>query len=64
MFSALSFNHGNLRDKIDLFIACAPIIILRNSPNTMMQSAAAHWKSVQGVMHKFGYYEIYQDPKT
>lgn len=36
MFSALSMNHGYLQSKLDLFIACAPIINLKNSPNTMM----------------------------
>merc|ERR1719253_435767 len=40
MFTALSFNYGDIQDKLDLFIACAPIIDLSGSPNTLMVQAA------------------------
>ena len=36
MFSALSEGHGNLKDKLNIFIACAPIMNLKNSPNVMI----------------------------
>ena len=36
MFSALSEGHGNLKDKVSIFIACAPIVNLKNSPNKMI----------------------------
>jgi len=62
MFSALAFNHGDLNSKLDLFIACAPIINLRNSPNTMMQEAAAIWKPLEGTMEKFGFYAVGSNP--
>jgi len=62
MFSALSFNHGNLNDKLDVFVACAPIINLRNSPNTMMQEAAKIWKQLEGTMTLFGFYAVGESP--
>jgi len=48
MFSALSYDHGELQDKLNLFIACAPIINLANSPNSLMQNAATVWRLLEG----------------
>jgi len=36
MFSALSYNHGNLNDKLLSFTALAPIVDLDNSTNGLM----------------------------
>ena len=33
MFSALAENSGDLRDKIDLFIAMSPVVTLSNTQN-------------------------------
>jgi hypothetical protein len=48
MFSALAYNHGELKDKLNIFVALAPIVNLENSPNTMIQSAANYWKLLEG----------------
>jgi hypothetical protein len=58
MFSALAYNHGELKDKLNLFVALAPIINLRNSPNTMIQSAADYWRTLEGQSKFFNAYEI------
>jgi len=58
MFSALAYNHGDLKDKLNIFIALAPIINLANSPNGLMQSAANHWRLLEGQLHFFNAYEI------
>jgi hypothetical protein len=36
MFSALAYNHGDLKEKLNLFVALAPIVNLANSPNGMI----------------------------
>lgn len=58
MFSALAYNHGDLKDKLNLFVALAPIINLANSPNSLMQSAANHWRLLEGQLHFFNAYSI------
>lgn len=58
MFSALAYNHGDLKDKLNLFVALAPIINLANSPNQLMQSAADHWRLLEGQLTFFNAYEI------
>lgn len=63
MFSALSYDHGQLQDKLNLFIACAPIINLANSPNSLMQNAASVWRLLEGNATLLGAYEL-GDPQT
>lgn len=62
MFTALSYNFGELQDKLNLFVALAPIINLANSPNSMMQTAANYWRLLEGQLHFFNAYEI-QSPE-
>jgi len=63
MFSALSYNHGDLQDKLNLFIACAPIINLANSPNSLMQNAATVWRLLEWNANLVSAYEL-GDPAT
>ena len=58
MFSALSFNQGDLRNKVNLFIALCPILELQGSPNTMMQIAAKIWYALEVAAQTFGVYEL------
>jgi hypothetical protein len=63
MFSALSANHGDLQDKLNLFIALAPIINVANSPNSVMQNAASQWHLLESSVSLFRIYEL-KDSKT
>lgn len=63
MFTALSYNFGDLQDKLDIFIACAPIVNLQHSPNKMMQAAAGIWNDIRIFAHLMGVYELL-DPAT
>ena len=58
MFSALSFNHGDLQDKLNIFIALAPIVQLKDSSDNMMQKASYIWPSLQRTAKFFKAYEI------
>ena len=58
MFSALSFNHGDMQDKLNVFIALAPIVQLKDSPNSMMQTASKIWHSLQWTAQVFHAYEV------
>ena len=53
MFSALSFNHGNLSEKINLFIALAPIVKL-NDINGILPRLTG----IKGALDTLGIYEL------
>lgn len=61
MFSALSYNHGNLNDKLLSFTALAPIVDLDSSTNSLMQTMSSGWKLHQFTLNLLGLYEI-RDP--
>lgn len=61
MFSALSYNHGNLNDKLLSFTALAPIVDLDSSTNGLMQTMSSGWKLHQWTLNLLGLYEI-RDP--
>jgi len=58
MYSALSENTGNIRNKINLFIACAPIIILNDTTNGALREASEHWRSIITLGHFDGIYAV------
>lgn len=62
MFSALSSHHGGLSDKLNVFVACAPVITMANSPNGLFNSMASLWKSIDGVIDFFGFEAISSNP--
>lgn len=62
MFSALSFNHGDLQNKLDVFIACAPIINLTHSTNGMMLDIKDRWSTIESTANHFGYYAVSHTP--
>jgi hypothetical protein len=53
MFSALSFDHGNLSEKINLFIALAPIVTL-NDINGMLPRLTG----IKETLDTLGIYEL------
>jgi len=62
MFSALSYNFGNLQDKISIFCALAPVVNLKNSPNSMLVDASKAWRQLEKAAKTFNLYEI-RSPK-
>jgi len=62
MFSALSENQGGLKDKIDIFVACAPVITMNNSPNTMFDTLANVWKPLENAISWFGFEAVGTNP--
>ena len=58
MFSALAYNHGSIQDKVNIFLATAPVANLKNSPNSMIHQAAGQWKLLESTLKTFRAYEI------
>jgi len=58
MFSALSYDHGSLKNKISSFSSLAPIVILKHSPIALFEIAASIWQHLVRYMNNFGIYEI------
>ena len=58
MFSALSFNHGHLQDKLNLFIALAPVIEMNNASNSLYKLAAGLWKVLLNALNNYKVYEV------
>ena len=63
MFSSLSHSPHQLRDKIDIFIALAPIVNLHNSVDGMIDQVASQWRFWQSQARILKIYELY-DPKV
>lgn len=60
MFTALAENFGNMREKINLFVALCPITNLAYSTDGMMQKAAtsAGYSSLANTLSTFGIHEL------
>jgi len=63
MYSALTENHGDLQDKLNIFVALAPVVNLHNSPNSMLVNASKLWRQLEPAAKKFKAYEI-RNPAT
>jgi len=62
MYAALAENFGNLRDKLSIFCALAPVVNLKNTPNGMLENASKFWRQLEPAASKFNLYEI-RSPK-
>jgi len=58
MFSALAEQHGNLRAKLDIFMAFAPIVELKHSTNSMLQNVSKQWRQLEVAGKTFNAYEL------
>ena len=58
MFSALAYNHGDLQDKLNLYIALAPIAEMNHMTNSLMTTGASLWKLMLGSLKNYGLYEV------
>jgi hypothetical protein len=59
MFTALSENFGNLRAKLHLFVAMAPVVQLRNNQNEFLKTLADDIDSITWWMDFFGIDELF-----
>ena len=44
MYSALAYDHGNIRDKISAFLSLAPIVTFSNSENSFILEMSSNWQ--------------------
>jgi len=59
MFYALSkMEDSFLKDRINLFIAMAPVLRIGNTTNKPLKSFAGHKKTVEKSFKKMGFYEV------
>jgi hypothetical protein len=57
MFSALSENHGQLNDKVNLFIALSPVVFLQQTKNESIKELIG---DIDGLVWLFNYLGIYE----
>ena len=62
MFTNLAESQ-ELSDKLDIFVACAPIVNLRNQEEPMLARTSSQWWYIQDTLKKLKIYEI-RDPKV
>ena len=58
MFTALAENHGNLRSKINLFVAMAPVVRLDNTTNEILVNLGQNVNRAQYWMASLGFDEV------
>ena len=58
MFTALTYNFGDMRNKVNAFVALAPVINLGHSTNSIIQQAGTKREAVIDKMVKNNVYEI------
>ena len=58
MFSALAENHGSINDKIDLFIAMAPIVDLYNTQSGLLRDFSEQWRALIWFSYNLNVHEI------
>ena len=57
MFALLS-DTSFFHDKLDIFIACAPIVYLSNNQESMLRKAADEWQAIYLSANLLGLYEV------
>jgi hypothetical protein len=57
MFAQLS-SDTFFNDKVDMFIACAPIVYLKNTQEDILKKAADEWKSIYLASQLLKAYEV------
>ena len=58
MFSALAYNHGDLQDKINLYIALAPIAEMNHMTDTLMTTSASFWQLLLSTLKSYSLFEL------
>lgn len=61
MFYALSKNENTLKDKINLFVALAPVLRVGNLPLENVKQMAESREQIFGMLHYYEMYEINND---
>jgi hypothetical protein len=58
MFTALTENFGNMRSKINSFVALAPVMNLGHSTYGVLPSVASNIETVAKTVSKMGFYRV------
>jgi lysosomal acid lipase/cholesteryl ester hydrolase len=58
MFAALSYNFGNLQNKLNSFTALAPIVHLGHTADDSIKNGSKYWRQFLPVAHALNLYEI------
>jgi len=59
MFTALAENFGDLNDKINLFVALAPVTYLQDSTDALMKYAADFFPTLQTTFEELAVHELF-----
>ena len=59
MFSALAENHGDLQDKLNLFVALAPAASMKYCENSMIKFSADSWTTLAPILESLNQWELY-----
>lgn len=59
MFTALAENFGNLNDKINVFVALAPVTYLQDSTDALMRYASDFFPYLQTTFQELGAHELF-----
>ena len=61
LFYALSKNQDLWKEKINLFVALAPVTRLNDSPNELFNNLAKYFESYRKLFRIFGINEVFTD---
>ena len=64
LFYALSVNQNLWKEKINLFIALAPVTRLNNSPNELLNNLSKYLHNIRKVFKSFGIYEVFTEESS
>jgi len=59
MFVALAENYGNVRDKLNLYVALAPVVKIDNHKMNFLKTLVNHLDTIEETMWLFGFNELY-----
>jgi len=61
MFSALAEGHGNIHEKINVFIAMAPIVYMENTNDSFLKDVSNYASFLQSTFDTLHVYELFGD---
>jgi len=59
MFSALAEGHGNLKDKVNMFVALAPVVYMGNSQDGLLRKVSAAGEILRDSLAFAKVYELF-----
>ena len=59
MFSALAEGHGNLKDKVNMFVALAPVVYMGNAEDDLLNKVSAAAEILYDSFARVKVYELF-----